>query len=45
MWDMLAASVAYGTDKQRKALANPPLIRVQAFGEALDPNRLEKWGR
>jgi len=32
-------------DKQRKELAHRPLIRQQALGEALDPNRLEKLGR
>jgi hypothetical protein len=30
---------------RRKELRNRPLIRVQALGEALDPNRLEKLGR
>ena len=29
----------------RKALANRPLIREQAFGEALDPDKLERLGR
>lgn len=31
--------------QRRKELANRPLIREQAFGEALDPNRLERLGR
>jgi hypothetical protein len=30
---------------RRRELRNRPLIRVQALGEALDPNRLEKLGR
>jgi hypothetical protein len=28
-----------------KELANRPLIREQAFGEALDPDKLERLGR
>ena len=32
-------------DRQRRELAHRPLIRLQALGEALDPNRLEKLGR
>ena len=29
---------------RRKELANRPLIREQAFGEALDPDKLERLG-
>jgi hypothetical protein len=32
-------------ENRRKELANRPLIREQAFGEALDPNKLERLGR
>ena len=32
-------------DMRRKELANRPLIREQAFGDALDPNKLERLGR
>ena len=32
-------------ENRKKELANRPLIREQAFGEALDPERLEKLGR
>ncbi len=32
-------------DKQREELVHRSLIRAQALGEALDPNRLEKLGR
>ena len=31
--------------KRRKELSNRPLIREQAFGEALDPAKLERLGR
>jgi hypothetical protein len=30
---------------RKKELANRPLIRQQAFGEALDPYKLERLGR
>jgi hypothetical protein len=30
---------------RRMELANPPLICAQAFGEALEPDRLERLGR
>jgi hypothetical protein len=30
---------------RQKELANRPLIREQAFGEALDPDKLERLGR
>jgi hypothetical protein len=32
-------------DTRKKDLANRPLIREQAFGEALDPDKLERLGR
>jgi hypothetical protein len=32
-------------DKRRRELENRPLIRAQAFGEAVDPNRLERLSR
>jgi hypothetical protein len=32
-------------DDRRRELANRPLIRDQAFGEALDPDKLERLGR
>jgi len=31
--------------KRRQELANAPLVREQAFGEALDPDKLERLGR
>ena len=34
-----------GSRPGRKELANRPLIREQAFGEALDPDKLERLGR
>ena len=32
-------------ENRKKELANWPLIREQAFGEALDPDKLERLGR
>jgi hypothetical protein len=32
-------------ENRKKELANRPLIREQAFGEALDPDKLERLGR
>lgn len=32
-------------DGRKKELSNRPLIREQAFGEALDPEKLERLGR
>ena len=32
-------------ENRQKELANRPLIREQAFGEALDPDKLEQLGR
>ncbi len=41
----LAAKVLPWFDARKKELANCPLIREQAFGEALDPDKLERLGR
>jgi hypothetical protein len=32
-------------ETRRKELSNRPLIREQAFGEALDPDKLDRLGR
>ena len=32
-------------EAREKELINPPLIREQAFDEALDPDKLERLGR
>ena len=32
-------------ETRKKELANRPLIREQAFGETLDPDKLERLGR
>jgi hypothetical protein len=32
-------------EARKKELANRPLIREQAFGESLDPDKLERLGR
>jgi hypothetical protein len=32
-------------ENRKKILVNRPLIREQAFGEALDPDKLERLGR
>ena len=32
-------------ETRRKELSNRPMIREQAFGEALDPDKLERLGR
>ena len=32
-------------DKQRAELELCPMVRTQAFGEALDPNKLERLAR
>jgi hypothetical protein len=32
-------------ETRRKEMANRPLIREQAFGESLDPDKLERLGR
>ena len=41
----LEAEVLPWFERRKKELANRPLIREQAFGEALDPNKLEQLGR
>ena len=41
----LEGEVLPGFDNRRKELANRPLIREHAFGEALDPDKLERLGR
>ena len=41
----LEAKVLPWFENRRKELANRPLIREQAFGEALDPDKLERLGR
>jgi len=41
----LEAEVMPWFDGRKKELANRPLIREQAFGEALDPDKLERLGR
>ena len=32
-------------DKRREEIAQRPLLREQAFGESLDPDKLERLGR
>ena len=41
----LEGSVLPWFETRRKELANRPLICEQAFGEALDPDKLERLGR
>jgi hypothetical protein len=41
----LEAEVLTRFENRRKELANRPLIREQALGEALDPDKLERLGR
>ncbi len=41
----LEAKVMPWFENRKKELANRPLIREQAFGEALDPDKLERLGR
>ena len=41
----LEADVLPWFEGRKKELANRPLIREQAFGEALDPDKLERLGR
>jgi hypothetical protein len=41
----LEAKVLPWFENRRTELANRPLIREQAFGEALDPDKLERLGR
>jgi hypothetical protein len=39
------AGILWRKRRLRKELANRPLIREQAFGEAVDPDKLERLGR
>jgi len=41
----LEAKVLPWFQTRKKELANRPLIREQAYGEALDPDKLERLGR
>ena len=41
----LEAEVLPWFEARRRELANRPLVREQAFGESLDPDRLERLGR
>ena len=41
----LEAEVLPWFEARKKELAHRPLIREQAFGEALDPDKLERLGR
>jgi hypothetical protein len=41
----LEADVLPWFEARRRELANRPLIREQAFGESLDPDKLERLGR
>jgi hypothetical protein len=41
----LEADVLPWFEARRSELANRPLIREQAFGESLDPDKLERLGR
>ncbi len=41
----LQSEVSSWYEARRKELANRPLIRSQAFGEAMDPHRLDKLAR
>jgi len=41
----LKSEVFLWYDKRRRELENRPLIRAQAFGEAVDPHRLERLAR
>ncbi len=43
--DFLEGEVMAWFENRRMALTNRPLIREQAFGEALDPDKLERLGR
>ena len=40
-----ASSKVSWFENRQKELANRPLIHEQAFGDALDPNKLERLGR
>ena len=41
----LQSEVSWWYKPRRKEIANRPLIRSQAFGEAMDPYRLDKLAR
>jgi hypothetical protein len=41
----LEAEILPWYEKRRKELDHRPLVRAQAFGEAVDPNRLERLAR
>ena len=41
----LASEVSSWYEKRQLELDRRPLIRAQAFGEAVDPNRLERLAR
>ena len=41
----LEGEVLQWFEARKKELANRPLIREQAFGESLDPDKLERLGR
>jgi hypothetical protein len=41
----LEGEVLPGFENRKKELANRPLIREHGFGEALDPDKLERLGR
>ena len=48
MWNAFGAVIPRGErqhGRHWRQLANRPLIREQAFGEALDPDKLERLGR
>ena len=44
-FDHLVGELLPWFENRKKELANRPLIREQAFGEALDPDKLERLGR
>jgi hypothetical protein len=41
----LEAEILPWYEKRRRELKHRPLLRTQAFGEAVDPNRLERLAR
>ena len=45
LWHFLEQEVLPSHTQRRTELKNRPRIRAQAFGEAFDPDRLEKLGR
>jgi hypothetical protein len=44
-WVRSYCKVQHWYDNRNKELANRPLMREQAFGEALNPDKLERLGR